>query len=102
MQVTLSFSTLRKHKFYLKQLVQHLHSKKHKRQLKCVVMVSCDSLNKPKDLHACFSIFKPIITHTLHTTTYLALCKTENKKLYFPVYTVAFSVPALASKHMVT
>lgn len=47
MQVTLSFSTLRKHIFYLKQLVQHLHSKKHKRQLKCVVMASCLSLNNP-------------------------------------------------------
>lgn len=84
MQVTLSFSTLRKHIFYLKQLVQHLHSKKHKRQLKCVVMASCDSLNNPvaKRFARLFQHFLTNYhTHTLHIAIYLPLCKTENKKL---------------------
>lgn len=69
MQVTLSFSTLRKHILYLKQLVQHLHSKKHKRQLKCVVMASCDSLNNPvaKRFARLFQHFlTDYHTHTAH------------------------------------
>lgn len=84
MQVTLSFITLRKHIFYLKQLVQHLHSKKHKRQLKCVVMASCGSLNNPvaKRFARLFQHFFNQLSHTHCTLQYISPYAKQKTKNY--------------------